>query len=278
MKKIVIQGIRGAFHEVAARQFFGEGIEVVPALSFQRLFELAQDGKSADAAILAIENSLAGSILGNYKLLRNSNLTVVGEVFLPIGQHLMALPGVSLADLHEVRSHPMALAQCAAFFKKHPHIRLVESDDTAASAERVARHHAKHIGAIASQLAAQTYGLDIVAPNIEDDPLNYTRFLALLPSEHVKAPAPDADKCSICFVAPHQPGSLSVALQSMAANGANLTKIQSLPIEQKVWKYRFFMDYTFANLEQNKLIIKDLEQYVTEISVLGTYKSSSLNN
>ncbi len=276
MKKIVIQGIPGAFHEVAARAFFGESISVVPALSFHRLFDLAQDGHSADAAILAIENSLAGSILGNYKLLRNSQLAVVGEVFLPIGQHLMALPGVALSDLHEVRSHPMALAQCAEFFKKYPHIRLVESDDTAASAERVARRHTKHIGAIASRLAAEIYGLHIIAPNIEDEPLNYTRFLALLPKSKVTAPPPDADKCSICFEAPHHPGSLSKALQSMAFNGANLTKIQSVPLEQQVWKYRFFLDYTFPNIEQNQLIIKELEQYTTEMSVLGIYKSSIL--
>ena len=275
MKKIVIQGIRGAFHEIAARAFFGPAIEVVPALSFHALFDMATAGKVCDAAIVAIENSLAGSILGNYKILSNSPLKIVGEVFLPIQQNLMALPGVQIADLHEVRSHPMALAQCAEFFKQYPHIRLVESDDTAASAERVARRHTKHIGAIAGALAADIYGLHILSQGIEDNPMNYTRFLALLPENIAVFPA-DANKTSICFVTPHQPGALNQALQLMAKHGANLTKIQSVPIEEKVWEYRFFLDYTFEQPAHNTTILEQLNQIVSNLQVLGTYKASIL--
>ncbi len=275
MTKVVIQGIRGAFHEVAARAFFGQEIEVVPALSFNALFDMAEAGKVCNTAIVAIENSLAGSILGNYKLLNNSNLKIVGEVFLPIQQNLMVLPGMTIADLNEVRSHPMALAQCAEFFKKHPHIRLVESDDTAASAERIARRHSKHIGAIAGALAAEIYGLDIIAHGIEDNPMNYTRFLALVPQNQENI-SQNANKSSISFVTPHQPGCLSKALTSMADNGANLTKIQSVPIEEKVWEYRFFLDYTFDKMEDNILIINQLQSIVTDLKILGTYQASTL--
>ncbi len=274
--KIAIQGIRGAFHEIAARQFFGDQIEVVPALSFRELFDITQSGGVCDGAVVAIENSLAGSILGNYKLLRNSNLNIIGEVFLPIGQHLMAMPGVSIDQLDEVRSHPMALAQCADFFKQYPHIRLVEADDTAASAERIARGKMKQVGAIAGALAAEIYGLQILAHHIEDNPLNYTRFLAVLPEKTVHELPVVANKSSICFVLRHQVGCLSEALSSMAANGANLTKIQSMPIEEKVWEYRFFLDYIFETPESNQLILNELNNIVSELQVLGTYTASTL--
>lgn len=277
MKKIVIQGIRGAFHEVAARTFFGSDIDVVPALSFRALFDIAEAGNQCDAAILAIENNLAGSILGNYKLLSSSHQRIVGEVFLPIRQNLMALPGVEIADLNEVRSHPMALAQCSDFFQQFPHIRLVESDDTAASAERVARRHTKHIGAIASELAADIYGLRILAGGIEDNPMNYTRFLALLPQNRAVFPE-NADKTSICFVTPHQPGALAKALNLMADLGANLTKIQSVPIEEKVWEYRFFLDYTFDRPEDNANILRQLDKLVSDLVVLGTYKADNMED
>ena len=227
--RVAIQGVRGAFHEIAARQFFGEKIEVVPALSFSELFEKTADPAHTDAAVVAIENSIAGSILGNYKLLVNSRLAVLGEVYLRIQQNLLAMPGVSMEDLREVHSHPMALAQCAEFFKPWPRIRLVESDDTAESAARIMRHRAKHIGAIASTLAAEIYGLAMLAPNIETVPENYTRFLVVCRREGA-APVPDANKVCVCFTTPHEPGSLARVLTLLAAEGANLTKIQSVPI------------------------------------------------
>lgn len=272
--KIIIQGIRGAFHEVAARQFFGASVEVVPALSFPELFQQAELGVTCDAAIVAIENSLAGSILGNYKLLKNSSLKIVGEVFLPIGQHLMALPGVELSDIEEVRSHPMALAQCEHFFRQNPHIRRVEADDTAASAERLARHRSKKIAAIASELAADIYGLNIIARNIEDDSSNSTRFLAIVPPAMEADYAQKPNKTSLCFVTPHKPGSLSYVLGVMAYHGANLTKIQSLPVEGELWKYRFFVDYIFENEEDNQMIIKNLSNNVSELQILGIYPAS----
>ena len=268
--RITIQGVPGAFHEIAARQFFGADIDVVPALSFPELFEKSADPAQTDAAVLAIENSIAGSILGNYKLLLNSNLVVVGEVYLRIQQNLMALPGVALTDLREVHSHPMALAQCAEFFKAWPRIRLVESEDTAESAAHIARHRAKHIGAIASTLAAKRYGLNIVAPAIETVPENYTRFLAVCRTGDA-APAPDANKTSVCFTTNHQPGSLAAVLSLLANLGANLTKIQSVPILGKPWEYRFFADFMVYNPSELPSILQQLGKQTADLKVLGIY-------
>ena len=270
--RITIQGVSGAFHEIAARQFFGTGIQVVPALSFAELFEKTADPAIADAAVLAIENSIAGSILGNYKLLLNSNLKVIGEVYLRIQQNLMALPGVTMADLREVHSHPMALAQCAEFFKAWPRIRLVESEDTAESAAHIVRHRAKHIGAIASILAAERYHLNILAPAIETVPENYTRFLAVRRRDEV-VPAHSANKTSVCFTTAHLPGSLAEVLMLLAAAGANLTKIQSVPIPGKPWEYRFFADFTAAEPQR---VIEIIKSQTIDLKVLGIYHEGNM--
>lgn len=274
--RITIQGIPGAFHEIAARQFFGENIQVVPALSFAALFEKTTDPAQADAAVLAIENSIAGSILGNYKLLQDSELVVIGEVFLRIQQNLMALPGTALADLREVHSHPMALAQCGEFFKQHPRIRLVESEDTAESAVRIVRHRAKHTGAIASTLAAERYGLHILAPSIEDNPMNFTRFLAVQRRQDAQ-PVAGADKVSVSFTTAHQPGSLSRILAMLASEGANLTKIQSVPLLGRVWEYQFFADFKVNNPIKLPATLQLLDAMTVECKVLGKYKSSDLH-
>ena len=268
--RITIQGVPGAFHEIAARQFFGAGCEVVPALSFPELFEKTADPALADAAVLAIENSIAGSILGNYKLLLNSDLRIVGEVYLRIQQNLMSLPGVTITDIREVHSHPMALAQCAEFFKAWPRIRLVESEDTAESAAHIARHRAKHIGAIASTLAAERYGLHILAPGIETVRENYTRFLAVCRNGTATG-MPQANKVSACFTTTHQPGSLAKVLTLLADSGANLTKIQSMPILGKPWEYRFFADFIAAASGQIPDILERLAAATADLKILGIY-------
>jgi prephenate dehydratase len=271
--RIAIQGVPGAFHEIAARQFFGEQITVVSALSFPILFQKTADPAQTDAAILAIENSIAGSILGNYNLLIQSDLVVVGEVYLRIQQNLMALPGIRLEALREVHSHPMALAQCAEFFKQHPRIRLVESEDTAESAAHIVRHRATHIGAIASTLAAERYGLDIIAPGIETVPENYTRFLALRRQEEVESHSADADKASVCFTATHQPGSLAQVLTFLAAEGSNLTKIQSVPLLGSPWEYRFIVDFTAETPTRLDDILSKMQAKTAHFQLLGKYKS-----
>ena len=275
-QRIAIQGVRGAFHEIAARRFFGERIELVPALSFPILFEKTADAGQTDAAVLAIENSIAGSILGNYKLLENSDLVVVGEVYLRIQQNLLALPGVAIDQLREVHSHPMALAQCSEFFKKYPRIRLVESEDTAESAAHIVRHRAIHIGAIASTLAADIYGLNVLAPAIETVPENFTRFLAVRRRTDA-APIPHADKASVCFSAGHQPGSLAQILTLLATEGANLTKIQSAPLLGRPWEYRFFADFT-AFPDCIPEVLRLLDQKTTDLQVLGVYREGVMND
>lgn len=275
-QRIAIQGVRGAFHEIAARQFFGDEIRIVPALSFPSLFEKTEDPGQTDAAVVAIENSIAGSILGNYKLLENSDLAVVGEVYLRIQQNLLALPGVTLDQLREVHSHPMALAQCSEFFKKHPKIRLVESEDTAESAARIVRHRAIHIGAIASTLAADIYGLNILAPAIETVPENFTRFLAVRRKSDA-APVPFGNKVSVCFSAGHQPGSLAEILTLLATEGANLTKIQSAPLLGRPWEYRFFTDFT-AYPDHIPNILELLEEKTTDLQLLGVYREGRMMN
>ena len=270
---IVIQGVPGAFHEIAARQFFGEHIRIVPALSFPSLFEKAADPAQSDAAILAIENSIAGSILGNYMLLQKSDLVIIGEVFLRIQQNLLALPGVSLDHLREVHSHPMALAQCTDFLKQHPRLRLVESEDTAESAARIARHRAKHTGAIASALAAERYGLQILAPAIEDNPMNFTRFLAVQ-RRSASQPVAHANKASVSFTTAHLPGSLSRILAMLSSEGANLSKIQSVPLPGRVWEYHFFVDFTVKSPITLTATLRLLDAMTDACKVLGQYKSA----
>ena len=179
-KRIAIQGYPGAFHEIAAKFFFqNEKLEIVANDTFDRLIRETEKGESVDIGIMAIENTLAGSLLGNYHLLEKTSLKVVGEVFLRIRQNLMVYPGTRIEDLREVHSHPIAIAQCKAFFKKHPHIRLVETLDTALSAKKVAEAKSNQVGAIASTLAAKLYNLDMVASGIETNKRNHTRFLIL---------------------------------------------------------------------------------------------------
>lgn len=242
--RVVIQGVRGAFHEMAARKFLGDDIEIVPALSFRELFVRANDPTQTDIAVLAIENSIAGSIIENYLLLENNALHIVGEVFLPIHQNLMALPGVKIEEIEEVHSHPMALAQCAVFFEAYPHIRLVRSDDTAASAAEIVQKGLRTRAAIASELAAQLYHLDIIAPSIETDQENYTRFYILQRDTPDDCLPENANKASVCFSLRHENGSLANILNLLARAGANLTKIQSLPLLGRPWEYRFFVDFT----------------------------------
>jgi prephenate dehydratase len=274
-QRIAIQGVRGAFHEIAARSFYGPGADVVPASTFDELFGLTSDPLHADAAVMAIENSIAGSILGNYNLLLASDLCITGEIFLKISQNLLVLPGVGFDDIREVHSHPMALAQCTRFLKQHAGWQLVESEDTAESAARIARHRSTHIAAIGSSLAAELYGLEVLAPGIETHEANFTRFLALERRATV-LPVPDADKTSVCFSAPHRPGSLSRILNMLAADCANMTKIQSVPIPGKVWEYFFFVDFTVPNPSNLSATLRLLDAMTTDLRVLGMYKAGTL--
>jgi prephenate dehydratase len=269
--RIAIQGVAGSFHDIAARYFFGEDISITPAMSFDELTRLTVQRQSTDAAVMAIENTIAGSILPNYNLLQNNRMHIVGELMLRIRQNLLSLPGARLQDLTEVRSHPVALAQCQDFFSRYPHIRLVESEDTAASAAWVAETQNPQVGAIASVLAGEIHGLQLLAANIETYQANYTRFLILHQGDLQVADG--ADKVSLSMVLPHTPGSLNRALQILAEQGADLTKIQSAPRPGHPFEYQFFLDFTHTDLNKLLISIELLKKAAMSLRVLGVYKS-----
>jgi prephenate dehydratase len=248
---VAIQGFKGSFHEVAARQYFG----AAPALNFCATFGevVAQvaDGR-ADAALMAMENSLAGSILPNYLLLERNALTITGEIYLPIHQHLLALPGTTLADVRAVHSHPMALRQCGDFLSQYPSWQLVETEDTGLSAERLAATRAPGVAVVAGGQAAEAFGLQILAPAINDDPSNYTRFLILERTAEAQ-PVASPDKASLYFYTSHAPGMLAQVLTLVASHGLNLSKLQSCPRPSQPWHYGFHADVEFATPAQQSV-------------------------
>lgn len=273
MRKIVsIQGVKGAFHQEAAQQYFGDDIDVCECLTFSRLIESVET-READFGVMAIENSLVGSILQNYTLLRESSVGVIGEVYLRIEQNLMALPGETLETIREARSHPMALAQCEGFFRNHSHIRLIETEDTALSARQIAAESLSGVATVASVEAARQYGLSIVARSIESNKENYTRFLVLSGSNNPKIPT-NATKASITFTTIHQPGSLLMVLQPLARHGINLTMLQSLPQVGKRWEYIFHADLVFGQQSVLALALEEIRRVTSSLKILGIYRAS----
>ena len=270
MTKIAIQGVHGCFHEQAARLCYGNEIGVCECLSFEDLFVALDQGK-ASGAIMAIENTVAGGLLPNYSLLHKHSRKVKGEVFLRIQQNLMALPGQTIEEITEVHSHYMAIAQTREFFKSYPHIRLVESEDTAKSAADIMRNGQRRIGAIASELAAELFGLEILQASIETHKQNFTRFLIL--DDHITVSEKDIDKSSICFTLPHKTGRLSQVLSIFAFYDLNLTKIQSLPIPGKEWQYFFYVDLKFDDYGHYLEAMNAVRPLVDELTVMGEYKS-----
>ncbi len=273
-KKISIQGFEGSFHQVAAQQFYGKETEVICCATFKEVVKVAVDKKQSDGGIMAIENSIAGSILPNYNLLLKSNLKIVGEVYLQINQNLLVNPGVKLEDIKEVHSHPMAIQQCFGFLDKY-NWKLIETEDTALSAKHIHQHKNKHAAAIASKLAAELYSLYVIAPNIHTLKNNYTRFLALQRQDVAKEII-DADKASINFFTDHSKGSLAKVLTKIAEAGINLSKLQSMPIPGSDFKYSFHADMEFDNAAQLKNVIKKLENLTDELNVLGVYKNGKI--
>lgn len=270
MTKIAIQGVHGCFHEQAARLFYGKDIEVEECLSFEELFTSLHDGK-ADGAVMAIENTVAGGLLPNYSLLRKYEKQVRGEVLLRIQQNLMAMPGQRIEDITEVHSHYMAIAQTREFFKNYPHIRLVESEDTAKSASDIAAGNLIHQGAVASSLAAELFGLEILKAGIETHKQNFTRFLVI--DDHIQVSETDINKASICFTLPHKKGSLSQVLSIFTFYDLNLTKIQSLPIPGKEWQYFFYADLTFDSCSRYREAMNAVTPLLDGVTVMGEYKS-----
>lgn len=269
-KKIAIQGFEGSFHQVAAQQFFKD-VEVICCATFREVVKIASDKKVSDGGVMAIENSIAGSILPNYNLLQKTSLKIIGEVYLQIKQNLLVNPGIKLEDIREVHSHPMALLQCLEYLEKY-NWKLIETDDTALSAKHIHQHRSKHIAAIASRLAAELYQLDVIVPNIHTLKNNYTRFLVLQPADLVKQ-VDNADKASLIFNTDHSKGSLAKVLTKIAEGDINLSKLQSMPIPGSDWKYSFHADLEFKNIDQLNKVIKNIKPLTEDLKVYGIYKN-----
>lgn len=275
MKRIAIQGGYGAFHELAANRFFkGEEIEILPRETFKELLSSLKHQKS-DYGIMAIENSLAGSILPNYTLLMETPMRIIGEVYLRIKQNLVALPGSKLGDLKEVYSHPMAILQCSRYFDQLPHIRLIESIDTALSAKEIKEKQLKDIGAIASRLAADKYGLEILADGIETNKMNYTRFLILTENGSTVEQS-KVNKSSIQFALAHKTGSLSKILSILSYYELNLAKIQSMPIMGKDWEYQFYVDLEIDDYDMYKKSLEAIRPFTSGLGIMGEYVKGSV--
>lgn len=268
--KVSIQGYEGSFHQVAAQLYFGKKCEVIPCDTFREVVKIAANKKESDGGVMAIENSIAGSILANYNLLQKSNLKIIGEIYLQIRQNLLVNHGVKLEDIREVHSHTMALQQCYDFLDKYKW-KLVETDDTALSAKHIHQHKSKHIAAIASKLAAELYDLDMIAPNIHTLKNNYTRFLILKPNDAV-VDIEKADKASINFHTDHSRGSLAKVLTKIADGGINLSKLQSFPIPGSDFKYSFHADMEFDTTEQFQQVIEGIKPLTASLEIFGVYK------
>ena len=271
-KKIAIQGVKGCCHEQAARLFYQEHGNIVPqtveCLTFDDLYKSIDKGM-ADAAVMAIENTVSGGLLPNFELLRKYDRKIKGEVFLRIQQNLMALPGQTIEDIKEVRTHYMAINQTREFFKDYPWIRLVESEDTAKSAADVAEGGLMGVGAVASTLAAELYGLNILAESIETYKQNFTRFLIL--DDALEVDKAKVNKSSMCFTLSHTPGSLAHVLTILSFYGMNLTRIQSLPIPGQEWQYFFYVDIKFDDYLRYEQALSAVRPLMEDLNILGEY-------
>ncbi|MCG8859200.1 prephenate dehydratase [Tenacibaculum finnmarkense] len=272
MKQIIaIQGAEGSNHHKVARDFYGNTIELKECMSFDVLVDSLLD-KTANVGIMALENTIAGSIIPNYALIDENNLHIVGEEYLNIHHHLMALPNQKMEDIKEVSSHPMALLQCKAFFKKYPKIKLIEDVDTAEVAKRISENNLKGIAAIAPKIASEIFNLNVIEDDIQTIKENATRFVIVQTNEPNNG-INTINKASLKFVLDHKRGSLATILNVLSDCQMNLTKIQSLPVIEAPWKYSFFVDVTFdeyQNYEKAKAIIKIMAE---DFKILGAYKN-----
>jgi len=268
LKKVAIQGIVGSFHEEAAHKFFGDEIQTIECNTFRDLAQII-DKEEVDFGMMAIENTIAGSLLANYSLMREYHLKIIGEQFIHIHMNLMALPGVKIEDLSFITSHPIALAQSAEYLYTLKHATLVEHLDTAAAAKDISDKGLTNTAAVASATAAKLYGLNILEKNIETNKKNYTRFLVL--SKHIVNGA-ENNKATICFELGHYIGALANVLMILSDNKINLTKIQSVPIIGKPYEYIFHVDIEYDKSEFYEKALKKILRNVSSFSVLGEYK------
>ena len=275
MKKVAIQGVAGCFHDIAARQFFKEtGVETIGCDTFKDLFATIKKDNSI-LGVVAIENTIAGSLLPNHNMLKESGLTILGETKLRIEHNLVAMPGQKISDITEVLSHPMALMQCEDFLSKYPNLKAVEAEDTAASAKYIAENKIMGKAAICSKLAAEIYGLEILAEGIETNKRNFTRFLIVADPWTAEDYLKDktVDKASVVFTLPHDEGALAKVLSVLWFYHINLTKIQSLPIVGREWEYQFYINLTFSNYLSYSQAMDAIRPFTKDLRILGEYES-----
>lgn len=279
MIKIAIQGTLGSYHDIAAHKYFtGEEIELNCCSTFSDVFAgVRKDGSTL--GMLAIENTIAGSLLQNHELLRESNTKIVGEYKLRISHCIVCLPDEDWNNITEVNSHPIALMQCREFLNSHPKIKVVEAEDTALSAELIMKENLKGHAAICSKTAAQLYGMKILQEGIETNKHNFTRFLIISDAwraDEVRKKDSAIDKSSIVFSLPHTEGSLSQVLSILSFYKMNLTKIQSLPIIGREWEYLFYVDLTFDDYLRYRQALDAIIPLTKELKILGEYSSFEL--
>lgn len=272
--RVAFQGEPGAFSEAAAVQLLGEGIHTVPRATFDATFRAIVE-QAADALLLPVENTLAGSVVRVYDLLLQSPLEICGETILPIEHHLMAVPGAKIETLRAVASHPMALAQCEQFFEAHPALKRVPAEDTAGSVREMMDRSDSTCGAIAGRRASGRYGAVILRENIEDNAENFTRFVLLLPPEEAERfRAPDARKMSIAMRLAHRPGALLASLEPFANHGVNLLKIESRPIHGKPFEYQFYVDVEAEHRQPLNAALAEVRTATSDLRVLGLYTAA----
>ena len=272
-KKVAIQGIAGCFHDIAARNYYeGEEIEIIPCITFPDVIAAVKRDPSV-VGMMAIENTIAGSLLQNHELIRESGLKVTGEYKLRISHSLVALPGSSIHDITEVNSHPIALMQCMEFLNTLPNAKVVEKEDTALSAKWIADNKLEGHAAICGKLAAEIYGMEVLAEGIETNKRNFTRFLSIadrwVADEIMRGV--DKNKSSLVFAVPHSSGSLSKVLAVLSFYDMNLTKIQSLPIIGREWEYLFYVDLTFTDFARYQKALDAILPLTKELKILGAY-------
>ena len=274
MKRVAIQGVLGAFHDIAAHQYFeGEQLQIICCSTFEQVFENIKRDPTV-IGLMAIENTIAGSLLHNYELLRSSGTTIVGEHKLHIQHAISCLPDQGWSDIREVHSHPVALMQCRDFLSNHPDMKAVESEDTAGSAEYISKHGCRGWAAICHADAAKLYGLKVLEDHIEDNKHNFTRFLVGCDPRKADflRPLDRTNKASLVFSLPHEEGSLSKVLTILSFYDINLTKIQSLPVIGHEWEYLFYVDVTFENVIRYRQSIDAIIPLTKELKIIGEYE------
>jgi prephenate dehydratase len=270
--QVAIQGVKGAFHEVAARNYFGNEIDILPMLHFSDLAEAVKNG-DCDYGIMAVENTISGTIHSNLNLIREHKLVVCGEEYLRIKQNLVAKKGTKIEDLNEVHSHYMAINQTRKFFKQHPNVHLVDSIDTALSMKEIAENDLDNRGGIGSLLAAEHYDLEVLAESIETNKKNYTRFLILRNNENWKKQP--SNKASIALILDNHSGSLAEILSIIASYQIDLSKIESVPLVGEPWHYQFYLDVLFDDKTKYKKMINEITTKLDRLDILGEYTNGN---